>query len=102
MICDSARPEIIEEMRRKGVFASPCKKGANSVLEGIEWLQDRKIFIDESCKGLIEEIQTYQWEKDKKTGARIPKPIKVNDDGLDSIRYGSLKFRAKSKLDHAN
>jgi len=102
MICDSARPEIIEEMRRKGVFASPCKKGANSVLEGIEWLQDRRIFIDESCKGLIEEIQTYQWEKDKKTGARIPKPIKVNDDGLDSIRYGSLKFRAKSKLDHAN
>lgn len=102
MICDCARPEIIEEMRRKGVFAIPCNKGPNSVVEGIEWLQDRRICIDESCRGAIEEIQTYQWEKDKKTGARLPKPIKVNDDALDSIRYGCQKFRTKAKLDYAN
>ena len=89
-------------MQRKGVFCKACIKGPNSVLEGIEWLQDRRIFIDKSCKGAIEEIQTYQWEKDKKTGARLPKPIKVNDDALDAIRYACQKFKTQAKIDYAN
>lgn len=101
-ICDNARPEAIEEIQRNGIHAISCIKGANSVLEGIEWLQDRTIYIDESCVGTINEIQAYQWEKDKKTGMRLPKPIKMNDDSMDSIRYGSQKFRTKSKLDYAN
>lgn len=101
MICDNARPEAIEEMQRKGVFAEACVKGPNSVLEGIEWMQDRRIFIDESCAGAIEEIQMYQWMKDKKTGNRLPKPIKENDDAMDAIRYGCQKFKTEGTLDYA-
>jgi phage terminase large subunit len=102
MICDNARPEMIEEMQRQGVLAEACIKGANSVLEGIEWLQDRRIFFDESCVGAIEEAQTYQWEKDKRTGERLPKPIKSNDDAMDDIRYGSQKFKTSGKIDFAS
>lgn len=100
-ICDNARPEAIEEMRRKGVYAIACNKGPNSVLEGIEWLQDRTIYIDASCIGTINEIQSYQWEKDKKSGLRMPKPVKTSDDAMDSIRYGAQKFKTKSRLDYA-
>lgn len=91
---DNARPEAIEEMNRNG-FAGirACEKGPNSVVEGIEWLQDRAIYVDESCIGLKNELESYQWEKDKKTGDRLPKPVKVNDDGVDSLRYGALNFR---------
>lgn len=92
IIADNARPEAIEEIRREGIFIKSCKKGANSVLEGIEWLQDRTIYIDESCTGAINEIESYQWEKDKKTGYRIPKPVKANDDAMDAIRYGIQQF----------
>jgi phage terminase large subunit len=96
---DNARPESIEDMRRagfKGIRA--CTKGPNSVLEGIEWLQDRHIYIDESCIGARNEIESYQWEKDKKTGERLPKPIKVNDDAMDSIRYGTERFKKNSEV----
>ena len=90
---DNARPEAVEEMKRSGLPAVSCTKGPNSVMEGIEWLQDRKIYIDKKCTGVINEIEAYQWQKDKKTGQRIPKPIKTNDDALDAIRYGCEKFR---------
>jgi phage terminase large subunit len=95
---DNARPESIEEMNRQGLKrVISCTKGPNSVLEGIEWLQDRHIYIDESCIGAKNEIESYQWDKDKRTGERLPKPIKVNDDAMDSIRYGTEKFK-KTKV----
>lgn len=91
---DNARPEAIEEMNRQGFSGiRACTKGPNSVLEGIEWLQDRCIYIDESCIGAHNEIESYQWEKDKKTGLRLPRPIKANDDAMDDIRYGTEKFK---------
>lgn len=91
---DNARPEAIEEMRRQGFSCiRACTKGSGSVLEGIEWLQDRTIYIDESCTGLKNEMDSYQWEKDKKTGERLPKPVKVNDDAEDSLHYASEPFR---------
>ncbi|SHJ12786.1 PBSX family phage terminase large subunit [Clostridium magnum] len=91
---DNARPEAIEEMKRAGFTGiRPCTKGDGSVLEGIEWLQDRTIYIDESCIGLRNETESYQWAKDKKTGDRLPKPVKVNDDAEDSLRYGTEGFR---------
>ncbi|WP_164509051.1 PBSX family phage terminase large subunit [Clostridium rectalis] len=96
---DNARPEVIEEMKRSGFSGiRPCTKGANSVLEGIEWLQDRCIYIDESCVGARNEIESYQWEKDKKTGVRLPKPVKVNDDAMDSIRYGTEGFKNNTNV----
>lgn len=96
---DNARPEAIEEMRRNGFSGiRACTKGPNSVLEGIEWLQDRCIYIDESCIGARNEIESYQWEKDKKTGLRLPKPVKANDDAMDDIRYGTEKFKNPKKV----
>lgn len=91
---DNARPEAIEEMKRQGFSGiQPCKKGDGSVLEGIDWMQDRAMYIDESCIGLRNELDSYQWQKDKKTGERLPKPVKVNDDAVDSLRYGTQPFR---------
>lgn len=91
---DNSRPEAIEEMKRAGFSGiRACTKGPNSVLEGIEWLQDRSIYIDEGCIGAKNEIESYQWKKDKKTGDRLPEPVKVDDDAMDDIRYGCEKFR---------
>lgn len=93
---DNARPEVIEELKRLGFSRiRACTKGSNSVLDGIEWLQDRTIYIDTKCTGAKAEIESYQWEKDKRTGERLPKPIKVNDDAMDSIRYATEKFKTK-------
>ena len=37
---DSARPEVIEELRRMGIPIRPTKKGANSIQAGIDVLKD--------------------------------------------------------------
>lgn len=94
MYCDSARPEGVAELVKCGITrAKSCTKGQNSVLEGIEWLQDRMIYIDKNCHNVIDEINSYQWQKDKKTGQRILKPVKENDELMDAIRYGCEPWR---------
>jgi len=96
---DNARPEAIEEMKRQGINGiRACTKGTNSVMEGIEWIQERGMYVDKSCIGLKNELESYQWEKDKKTGERLPKPVKVNDDACDSLRYGCERFRKPSNV----
>lgn len=100
IICDNARPEAIEEMRRANIYADSCKKGAGSVLEGIEWMQDRKIYVHPSCTGAINEFSQYQWQKDKRTGTRLPKPIKCNDDAMDAIRYGAQNFMNRDNFEY--
>lgn len=96
---DSSRPEAIEEMKRAGFSGiRACTKGDGSVFEGIDWIEDRTVYVDESCTGLKNEMESYQWQKDKKTGEKLPKPVKVNDDAVDSLRYSTERFRHPSNF----
>lgn len=66
----------------------------NAVLDGIRLVssllavQPRpQLLIHKSCKYLIEELPAYSWdEKAQQKGE--DKPIKINDHGCDSLRYG--------------
>jgi phage terminase large subunit len=87
VICDSAEPKSIEELRRLGVKAKPAVKGKDSILQGIQLLQQYEIFIDSKCKNTIEEFRNYEWEKDKKTNEYINKPIDKWNHSLDALRY---------------
>jgi phage terminase large subunit len=49
VICDSAEPKSIVELQQHGVNAIPAKKGKDSVIFGIQWLQQQTIIIDVSC-----------------------------------------------------
>jgi PBSX family phage terminase large subunit len=66
----------------------------NSVLDGIRLVssllsvQPRpQLLIAKSCKALIEELPAYSWDE-KAQAKGEDKPIKVNDHGCDSLRYG--------------
>ena len=84
--CDSAEPKSIADFKRYGINARGAKKGADSVLHGIKWLQGKKIIIDESCTNLIKELSGYKWREDK-DGNVIPKPVDMNNHLLDALRY---------------
>jgi phage terminase large subunit len=84
--CDSAEPKSIKELRNYGIKAQPVKKGQDSVVHGIQWLQQKNIIIDKKCVNFINEIQGYQWFKDK-DGNVLNKPIPINDHLMDAIRY---------------
>jgi len=87
IFCDSAEPKSIEELRTDGIDARPVKKGKDSVLHGIKWLNKHEIIIDESLQGVINEFNTYQWKKDK-DGNALPIPC-GEDHYIDSLRYAT-------------
>lgn len=88
IVADSARPEQIEEIRRKGIRnIRACTKGKDSIVNGINKLLEYKIVVHPDCKHLIAEFQNYSWDKDK-NGNTIEKPIDDWCHCIDSLRYG--------------
>lgn len=86
VICDSAEPKSIAELKRYRVYASGAKKGPDSVDYGIKFLQKHKIIIDIKCQNFKNEISQYKW-KQNKNGDILPVPVKEKDHLLDALRY---------------
>ena len=87
--CDSAEQKSIAELRSYGIHrARPAIKGRDSIMNGIQLVQQYEIIVHPSCIGVKEELENYSWVKDKKTGEYINRPIDKYNHGLDSIRYG--------------
>lgn len=89
---DSAEPKSIAELKDNGMNAYGAEKGKDSLLFSIQWLQQFKIIIDESCIKTIDEFTTYQWQKDK-SGETINQPIGINDHTIAALRYAYSKDR---------
>lgn len=91
IIADSSRPEIIKELRKEGFDVQACKKGAGSVLEGIEFLQSFDIRVHPRCEHTIFELSYYQYKVDKHTSLVVePKqPKDKNNHIIDSLRYAT-------------
>ena len=89
IVADSAEPKSIEELRRLGISRiMKSVKGPDSVMNGIDRLQRCDIIIDERCQKTIDEFENYTWEKDRKTGEYINRPVDCFNHHIDSIRYG--------------
>ena len=74
-------------MRRCGIQKiKPCTKGQDSIIHGIQKLQQYEIIVHPSCQGLITELQNYSWQKDK-SGEYINKPIDAFNHYIDALRY---------------
>lgn len=86
IICDSAEPKSIAELRRYGVNATGARKGKDSVLFGIQWLQQQTIVVDKSCINMQNELSLYKWREDK-DGNAIRQPVDKNNHLIDGLRY---------------
>lgn len=88
VIADSAEPKSIDEIRAYGINIQPCKKGKDSVRQGIQLVQDQRISVTKRSLSLIKEYRNYLWATDKDGRYLQPnQPVKGNDHGLDAIRY---------------
>jgi len=86
VVCDSAEPKSIQELKENGVMAIGAKKGKDSVNFGIQWLQQQEIIIDRSCQETINEVQIYQWKKNRQ-GETMRVPVDKDNHHIDDIRY---------------
>jgi phage terminase large subunit len=84
--CDSAEPKSIAELRGYDINALAARKGPGSVNFGIQYIKQFQIIIDRSCQNAINEVQLYQWKKDK-DGEVINTPIDKNNHFMDQVRY---------------
>lgn len=88
VICDSAEPKSIAEMRSLGIRAMGARKGPDSVSYGIKWLQDlEEIVIDPiRCPYTAREFSGYAYEGDGHGGWRAQFPDRDNHS-IDAVRY---------------
>ncbi len=86
IICDSAEPKSIAELNQHGCMARGASKGKDSVLHGVQWLQQQTIVIDSRCINMRNEIQGYKWKEDK-GGNALPVPVDRDDHLISALRY---------------
>ena len=86
VVCDSAEPKSIAELQQYGVSATKSRKGKDSIIHGIQWLQQQSIVIDSRCVNTKNEISTAHWKEDA-NGNALPKPSEKNNHLLDAGRY---------------
>jgi len=86
---DSEDPRTINELKLLGLKMEPAIKGQNSVIHGIQKIQDYKIIVHPSCVNTIIELNNYVWDTDKKTGRTINVPIDDFNHLMDSLRYAT-------------
>ena len=98
IVADSAEPKSIAELRNHGVWVKPAKKGKDSVMFGIQLLQDYPIKIHAQSKDLIEEFSSYTWAKDR-SGSPTNKAIDDFNHGIDAGRYTIMDRMKKKTLD---
>jgi phage terminase large subunit len=76
--CDSARPEIIEDLQRAQI---PAEAAIKDVFDGImhvkSMIGDKRLFVNKECTYTLREYDSYIWDA-KNTVKEVP--IKANDD----------------------
>lgn len=88
--CDSAEPKSIAELKLNGINAIAVEKGTDSVKYGINLIQENDYFVTSQSVNLISELRKYAWDKDKRTGETLNKPIDDFNHAIDSWRYHEM------------
>lgn len=100
---DSAEQKSIEEIRKQGVNRiRPARKGKDSVLNGIQFLNQFKIYVHPSCTNTLEELENYCWDKDKQTNEYTNKPVDNFNHILDALRYAVEELSRGWKIKSLN
>lgn len=94
---DNAEPRLLAELKAKGLRKiKPSRKGKDSILHGINFLQGFEIIIHPKCEKTIEEFSSYSYQQDK-DGNWLNKPEDRNNHIIDALRYSVEKYSIPAK-----
>lgn len=97
VVADSAEPKSIDEIKSYGVNIIPAEKGADSVRNGIQIVQEQKMAITKRSVNIIKEYRNYLWETDK-DGKTLNVPEHQFSHSMDAIRYAISSIIKKPKI----
>lgn len=92
VFADSSEPREIDEIQKasrdsgRGINIYPVKKGAGSILAGLQKMQDMHIKVTRSSKNLRYELDNYAWELDR-YGEVTNVPVDKDNHAIDAARY---------------
>jgi phage terminase large subunit len=100
IICDSAEPARIEELKRAGIKAIAAVK---NVKERIDFVKSRKLFIHSGSANLLKEIKSYKYmDQGKRLGNEPEVPLKLNDHAVDAGGMASMHFKKPKSSFHSS
>lgn len=86
IVADSAEPKSIDELVGYGLRVKPARKGKDSVLNGIQWIQNLHMIVHPRCTSFLTELSNYAWDQDK-FGNKLNVPIDEQNHLMDAMRY---------------
>lgn len=99
IVADCAEQKSITEIKRLGISRIiPCSKGKDSILHGIQKLQQFEIIVHPDCEGIITEFENYSWQKDRQSGEYINQPIDSFNHYIDALRYSIQIMDTNTKM----
>lgn len=96
IIADCAEPKSIRELQAHGLWVTASPKGQDSIVSGLDILKRYRIHVTRRSIGLLANLRSYQWGKDK-DGNMTNKPEDKNNHGIDAIRYVALAKLAQHR-----
>lgn len=98
ILADSAEQKSVAELRKYGLSGViGVKKWPDSVINGLQYILQYEIIIDELCVKTIEEFENYTWKKDKNTNEYRNEPVDSYNHCIDAIRYSIQEVIYKNK-----
>ena len=88
---DSAEPKSIDELKAYGLNVKGAVKGKDSIVHGIQWIQDLEIIIHPRCANFLTEISNYTWDTDR-FGKKLNVPIDDFNHLMDALRYAVERY----------
>lgn len=98
IIADCAEPKSIDRLRTLGMYrVRKSKKGPDSIMNGISFIQEYKMLIHPKCVNFLMEISEYTWEVDKQ-GNKINRPKDDKNHLMDAMRYALESHSRKGNV----
>ena len=96
IVADCAEPKSIRELQAQGLWVTASPKGQDSIVSGLDILKRYRIHVTRRSMGIIANLRSYQWGKDR-DGNMTNKPEDKNNHGIDAIRYVALAKLAEHR-----
>jgi len=95
---DSSEPARVKEWQNAGWNIRGAKKGKDSIRFGIDFCRRHEIVISHKCQNFINEIQGYQYRKDK-DGNTLEEPVDYRNHLMDAMRYALEDLAYERKIE---
>lgn len=88
IVADSARPEMIAYMKKRGFKMKAAAKGAGSIEDGIDFVKNYDMIIhSERCPHTVKEVGRYRYKRDERTDEVLPILVDKDNNTIDALRY---------------